>query len=113
MRFAAIALLLVLAQPVKPAFEVASIKRNTTVEPAFTLGFMPGGQFRAVGMDIRTLIAIAYQRGTRLFPSQIVGGPGWIASDAWDINAKVSDDLAKVMSVSLRAQLLQSLLETR
>jgi len=114
MRHAAIAFLLLVAQAApRPAFEVASIKRNTTVEPAFTLGFAPGGRFRAAGMDVRTLITIAYQQGTRLFPSQVIGLPGWAASDSWDINAKVSDDMVKVMSVSLRAQLLQSLLEDR
>ena len=112
MRYAAIVLALVLGQAT-PKFELASIKRNTTVEPAFTMGFMPGGQFRAVGMDVRTLIAIAYQTNQHLFPSQILNGPGWIATDAWDINAKVSDDLSKAMSVSLRAALLRSLLEDR
>jgi uncharacterized protein (TIGR03435 family) len=113
MRAIAIAVFLLLAQQQKPSFDVASIKRNTTVEPAFTLGFAPGGRFRAVGMDARTLITIAYMQGTRLYPSQVLGGPGWIGSESWDINAKVSDDLAKAMSVPLRAQLLQSLLEDR
>ena len=96
-----------------PKFDVASIKRNRTVEPAFTMGFLPSGQFRATGMDVRTLIAIAYQTNQRLFPSQILNGPAWIASDAWDINAKVGDELLKSMSVSLRSALIRSLLEDR
>jgi len=114
MRAIAIAVALMIGQQAaQPSFESASIKRNTTVEPAFTLGFMPGGRFRAAGVDVRTLIAIAYQTNQHLFPSQILNGPAWIGSEAWDINAKVSDDLAKVMSVSLRAALLRSLLESR
>lgn len=113
MRAIALALALLLAQAGKPSFEVATVKRNTAVSPAFTFGSSPGGLFRAIGVDVRTLITIAYQTNQRLFPSQVIGAPGWVSSDSWDINAKVGDDLVKVMSVSLRNQLLQSLLEDR
>ncbi len=114
MRHSVMALALLLAQAApRPSFEVATITRNTAVEPAFSMGFMPGGRFRAIGVDVRTLVAIAYQQGQRLFPSQVVGGPGWMASDAWDIDAKVSVDMSRAMSVPLRAALFQSLLEDR
>lgn len=120
MRHAAIVLLLLLGQQPapRPAFEVATIKRNAAVDPGFALGFQPGGRFRAVGMDVRTLIAIANQMGGRgrLLPSQIVGGPDWTHTDGYDIVAKVGDNFAggtPAEQIARRGALLQSLLEDR
>ena len=96
MRHAALALAVLVAQQTaapKLSFEVATIKRNTAVDPGFALGFQPGGRFHAVGMDVRTLIAIAYQP-PRLLPSQIIGGPDWTHTDGYDIVAKVGDNFA-------------------
>src|SRR5215831_6180764 len=103
------------AQTRRPAFEVATIKRNVTVDAGFALGFQPGGRFRAVGMDVRTLIAIAYRMGARILPSQIVGGPDWIATDGYDIVAKASSDIDGQPAQRIQTQqlLLQSLLEDR
>jgi bla regulator protein blaR1 len=118
MRHVALALAVLLGQQTaapKPAFEVATIKRNTAVDPGFALGFQPGGRFRAVGMDVRTLIAIAYQP-PRLLPSQIVGGPDWMHTDGYDITAKAGDNLAggtPAQQNARRGELLQSLLEDR
>src|SRR2546423_9204526 len=117
MRRAAIAVLLLIGQTAsKPAFEAASVKRNSSIEPAFSIGFQPGGRFRVVGMDVRTLMTIAYRAGARLYPSQIVGGPAWMASDAYDITAKTSDDVVSGPVADVTAQreaMLQSLLEDR
>src|SRR5438034_9644902 len=118
MRHAALALAVLVAQQTaapKPSFEVATIKRNTAVDPGFALGFQPGGRFHAVGMDVRTLIAIAYQP-PRLLPSQIIGGPDWTHTDGYDIVAKVGDNLAggtPAEQIARRGALLQSLLEDR
>jgi bla regulator protein blaR1 len=104
------------AQAGKPAFEVATIRRNTSVEPAFSIGAQPGGRFRVVGMDVRTLIRIAYRSGASLFPSQIIGGPAWMAADAYDITAKAPDaaiDGPAAEVIAKRAAMLQSLLEDR
>jgi uncharacterized protein (TIGR03435 family) len=100
----------------KPAFEVATVKRNTSIEPAFSIGFQPGGRFRVVGMDVRTLITIAYRMGARLYPSQVVGGPAWMASDAYDIAAKAADEVLTGPAAEITAKreaMLQSLLEDR
>lgn len=119
MRYAAIALLLAQAatQPAapKPSFEVATIKKNTTVDANGRGGVGPGGLFRLVNVPVRMMIAIAYRSGPQLFPSQIVGGPEWL-NESYDISAKVGSDLqGKPQSELLRAQplLLQSLLEDR
>jgi uncharacterized protein (TIGR03435 family) len=77
---------------------------------------LPGGRFRLVNVDVRTMIAIAYRTGPRLFPSQIVGGPDWTASEYYDINAKVGDDLAGKTQAELLSKqplLVRSLLEDR
>ncbi len=101
----------------RPAFEVATIKRNVTVDSGGGGGMAPGGRFRLVNMDVRTLILIAYRAaGTQLFPSQLIGAPGWTSTENYDITAKVGDDLAgKPMPELFRVQplLLQSLLADR
>jgi uncharacterized protein (TIGR03435 family) len=100
----------------RPSFEVATIKRNATVDSGGGGGMAPGGRFRLTNIDVQTLILIAYRTGTQLFPSQIVGAPAWTSMESYDIAAKVGDDLAgKPMAELFRLQplLLQSLLEDR
>jgi uncharacterized protein (TIGR03435 family) len=48
------------------------------------IDFLPGGGLRAVGIPLKTLITLAYD--VRGF--QVSGGPGWINSDRFDINAR-------------------------
>jgi uncharacterized protein (TIGR03435 family) len=103
------------AQP-RPAFEVATIKRNASVDANGTAGFAPGGRFRMVNIDVQMLIRIAYRQGSMLFPSQIVGGPNWTTSESYDVTAKVGSDLAGKTPAELipvQPLLLQSLLEDR
>ena len=79
------------AQPpqpaVAPAFEVASIKPNTSGDGRVMMQNQPG-RYSATNVSLRLLIRNAYQ----LQDFQITGGPGWIASDRFDINAKVPDE---------------------
>jgi bla regulator protein BlaR1 len=67
-----------------PAFEVASIKPNNSGDGRVMMQMQPG-QFRATNIALRLLIRNAYQ----LQDFQISGGPSWLASDRFDINAKV------------------------
>ena len=100
----------------RPSFEVATIKRNTTVDSGGGGGMRPGGRFGLVNVDVQTMILIAYRAGTQLFPSQIIGAPAWTSMEYYDITAKVGDDLAgKPIPELVRVQplLLQSLLEDR
>src|SRR3954465_7089877 len=117
MRHAAIALVLLFAQATaKPAFEVATIKRNVSLAEGGTIGMEPGGRFRAVNADLRFMIAAMYRTGPRLFASQIVGLPDWASTEHWDITAKVTDDLASESPQQLFRKmppLVQSLLEDR
>jgi uncharacterized protein (TIGR03435 family) len=71
-------------------FEVASIKVNTSNEGGQFVRMMPGNRFNATNMPARALITIAYQ----LQQFQIVGGPPWLASERYDIVAKIAGEQA-------------------
>src|SRR3954467_7883316 len=77
-----VAILIAAAQA--PAFDVAAIKPAANTQ-AFSFSMVqPGGRYIGQNMSLRLLIKTAYG----VHDSQIVGGPSWIDSDRWDINAK-------------------------
>ena len=73
----------------EPRFEVTSVKRSGPAPPqgSFRLGMQPGGRFTVTMMPVGSLITMAY--GVQRF--QLVGGPSWINSDRFDINAIAED----------------------
>jgi uncharacterized protein (TIGR03435 family) len=78
-----------------PKFEVASIRPAKPNAHGFSL-WTPLGRFTATNVTAKTLIEYAYaykQPGILLRGSQILGGPKWISSDRFDIDAKVEDSL--------------------
>jgi uncharacterized protein (TIGR03435 family) len=98
-----------------PAFEVASIKPNRSGDMGAGIQFAPG-RFIMNGATVRMLISVAYD--VRDF--QISGGPGWVASDKYDIQAKEPDAIAEELEKLPRDQrrekmglLIQSLLTDR
>jgi len=93
------------AQAPKPAFEVASIKRNLSGPFVSTQNLTPGGTFTAVNLTLSRLIQFAYE----IHESQLIGGPAWVREDRFDINAKAG---AEVTAAQARV-MLQSLLEGR
>src|SRR4051812_6062235 len=119
MRYVAIAFLLLAAQQPAPTFEVATIKRSVALDAGGSAGFQPGGRFRSVNVDARSLILSAYKpdkAGQRLLVSQLVGGPDWLASERFDITAKVGDALAgqtRSELFGMLSALLRGLLEER
>lgn len=72
-----------------PTFEVASVKPNKSGDMRVMLGIQPGGRFTATNVPLRMLIRQAYQ----LQDFQVVGGPGWISSDRFDVVAKAEGNL--------------------
>jgi len=76
-----------------PAFDVASVKQNTSGSGQRSVGFQPGGRFTARNMTLRGLIAAAHGTPQPLPLYRIVGGPGWIDSDRFDIDARAAADL--------------------
>jgi uncharacterized protein (TIGR03435 family) len=81
------------ASPEPVAFEAASVKPNKSGDGNNFISRQPGGRFGATNMPLRVLITFAYQ----LQPMQLVGGPGWIANDRFDIVAKMEGDPPPVM----------------
>ena len=65
------------------SFEVASIKPNHSGDMRIGIMFQPG-RFTTTGATAKQLIALAYD--VRDF--QVTGGPSWIGSDKFDIDAK-------------------------
>lgn len=68
------------------AFEVVSVKPD--VNPGAQMGIRPvfGNRFSAV-ITVNLLIAVAYGERSTLPDHQVVGAPGWAATDRYEINA--------------------------
>lgn len=81
------------ALPVSATFEVVSVKKS--VDPSVQIGarMMSGGRLSAV-FTVRTLVQLAYGYPVTLLDSQVVGGPSWIATDRFDINATFDGPIA-------------------
>jgi uncharacterized protein (TIGR03435 family) len=86
-------------------FEVASIKRN--VGGDLSSRFMPSvGRLSVINMKLTDLLATAYE----IRDFQISGGPGWIDSERYDIEAKAD---GKTGPKQMAEPMLQALLEDR
>jgi uncharacterized protein (TIGR03435 family) len=94
----------------RPAFEVASVRPNTSGSGGMRVGVHPGGRFEAVNMPLSQMIENAY----RLHDFQIISGPPWL-SDRFDIIAKAETEFAPAAPGTLATQwlMLQSLLAER
>src|SRR6476660_8597920 len=94
--------------PSRPAFEVASIKPNTSGRRAATVGMQPA-RYTATNVTLRSLIVDAYQ----LQSFQLSGGPRWIASDHFDIVAGVPADAVQGDASAQLPLMLRTLLAER
>ena len=88
----------------RPQFEVASIKRNRSGELNRGVS-TPRGRFIGRNLLIRPSIAWAY----RIPSFQVIGGPGWLDSDDYNIEAKVdeaeTEKIEKLYSLQRRDQI--------
>ena len=66
------------------AFDVAAIKPAADPKEFSYSQVQPGGRYLGHNMSLRLMIKTAYG----VHDDQIIGGPSWIDSDHWDINAK-------------------------
>ena len=93
-------------QPARPAFEVASIKLNTSGAPGPQKErFLPGGRLELGNATLKEMIGPIY--GVKR--DMIVGGPKWIDSDRFDIVAKADRETP----VPQLLQMVRTLLEER
>src|ERR1700730_3591611 len=65
-------------------FEVASVKLHTSDDQRMMMVAQPGGRFVAANIPLRLLIRTAFQ----VQDDQIIGGPNWLATDRFDIEAR-------------------------
>jgi uncharacterized protein (TIGR03435 family) len=83
-----------------PAFEVASIKLNKSGSGSSHSDF-DHGRFTATNVRVKSLLEYeAYG----ITGAQIVGGPDWLNSEAFDISAKVDDATTERMKTFDREQ---------
>jgi len=71
----------------KPSFEVASVKPSAPAVAPPRISGQPGGRFTATNTTLKLLMTIAYG----VLDFQILGGPNWINTDRWDIEAKAEE----------------------
>jgi uncharacterized protein (TIGR03435 family) len=93
------------APPLRPQFEVASIKPNFGMERKVSIGATSPGTFKAENVWLRFLIQMAWN----VKDFQVSGGPGWAGSDRFDIVAR-TDGRAGFEQMR---PMLQTLLEDR
>src|SRR5439155_3671285 len=87
----------------RPQFEVASIKPSPFFDRIMNVRPLPG----RLTADATPQVLMQYAYGVQ--PFQLVGGPGWLASDHYEIEAKA--DVSANRDQIFR--MLQSLLEDR
>ena len=113
--FAAIPLLSQTSPSSKPAFEVISIKPTAPSQNFIRGGGARGDRYTMSGASLRMLLQNAYQRPSTGGPAgqlQIIGGPSWIDSDRYDIQA-TADCSHGVLSRDQVQLMVQSMLEDR
>jgi uncharacterized protein (TIGR03435 family) len=89
-------------------FEVASIKPSAPGGHGVQIQTTPGGRFVTKNVNLKFLIQFAYD----VKGFQITGGPGWMNSDSYDIEAKPESEERKVTDVELK-QMVRALLTDR
>jgi uncharacterized protein (TIGR03435 family) len=83
--------------PAHIAFEVASIKPNTTGAGGGA-NFQPGGRFIARNATLRVLIAIAFGDPVALYASRMTGGPSWVDNERFDVEARAAAEFPEIAS---------------
>src|SRR5262245_13363373 len=99
----------------KPSFEVISIKPTAPSTNFIRGGGARGDKYTMTGAILRMLLQNAYQRPSTGGPAgqlQIIGGPSWIDSDRYDIQA-TADCSHGVLSRDQVQLMVQSMLEDR
>jgi uncharacterized protein (TIGR03435 family) len=93
------------AQPQLPTFEIASVKRNTSGDANSSSGQVSGGAFSARNSTAKQLLLEAF----RIPETLMRGGPNWIESERFDVDARPNAPVDSATSV----QMLQALLIDR
>ena len=96
--------------PTSRAFDVASVKPNTSGDFRRAIGPGPGGRFQALNNTLRELVTYAYGVDMARAGLQIAGGPEWMDRDRFDIDARAPGGAAT--PVEMR-EMVRALLDER
>jgi uncharacterized protein (TIGR03435 family) len=107
----------VAAAQTAPAFDVSTVKPSHATDGHTHIYWHPeNGGFSASNISLKGLLEFAYD----LPESRMVGGPAWIGSDKWDLEAKASPEVdAQLHTMStdaaktLKRSMVQALLAGR
>ena len=114
--FAVIPLLSQTSPTPKPSFEVISIKPNVPNPNGQRIGGgARGDRYTMAGANLRMLLQNGYainSPGTPIAQLQIVGGPNWIDSDRYDVQATANCSGGPIPREQLQL-MIQSMLEER
>jgi len=91
----------------RPSFEVASVKPSSPVTggPMFmTLGQRAGGRWMSQNAPFIGIIRAAYP-GFSL-PGQIIGGPAWVTTERFDIDARAAGEPTREVMADMLKELL-------
>jgi uncharacterized protein (TIGR03435 family) len=86
-----------------PDFEAASVKRNITGNPAWSISYTPDS-LRATNATLSALIQSAY--GIR--EDRLVGGPNWVRTTRFNVNGKAAQALPREQLRLMAQRLLES-----
>jgi uncharacterized protein (TIGR03435 family) len=76
----------------EPRFDLAVVKVNDSGEPRVSGGFQPGGRYSVMNYPLRALIAAAYLRPQVNPDFLIAGGPDWMDTARFNIEARAAGD---------------------
>ncbi|HEV8396095.1 MAG TPA: TIGR03435 family protein [Vicinamibacterales bacterium] len=85
-----------------PAFEAASVKRSITSSSGWSVSYTPDS-LHATNATLSALIQSAH--GVR--PDRLVGGPSWVRTTRFDVNAKAAQALPREQLRRMAQRLLE------
>ena len=97
-------LVLPLAVSAQSAFEVASVKPNTTGNTGWSISYT-ADSLRATNATLSALIQSAYGI---LLEDRLVGGPSWVRTTRFDVNAKAPQALPREQLRLMAQRLLEN-----
>lgn len=85
-----------------PAFDVATVKPNRDAAALPRIGNEGGGRWQMIKLPIRSLLLSAYPADT----SEIVGMPGWVESETYDVVGKSAENATREQQEAMLRTLL-------
>ena len=85
-----------------PSFDVATVKLNRDDSAGPRIGNEGGGRWQMIKLPIRSLLLSAYPADT----SEIVGMPGWVATDTYDVVGKSAENTTREQQEAMLRTLL-------